>query len=128
MKLAPTLALLVLSSLTALATAGEIKPFSQHAFDTLTQAGKPVLLDISASWCPTCKAQKPIIAALMKQPAYQAVTLLTIDFDSNKPTLNSFKVTMQSTLIAFKGQREVGRSVGDTTASGLEALIKKTVH
>jgi hypothetical protein len=35
---------------------------------------------------------------------------------------------MQSTLIGFKGRREVARSVGDTTRAGIETLVKKTVQ
>lgn len=128
MKFAKTAALLALSSVMLLAMAGEIKPFDQGAFDKLTQEGKPVVLDISATWCPTCKAQKPIIDGLMKQPAYKDVTLMTLDFDADKPTLKKFKVTMQSTLVAFKGNKEVARSTGDTTPAGLEALVKKTVN
>lgn len=128
MKLIQTAALLALSSLMSLAMAGDIKSFNQKDFDKLTHDGKPVVLDISATWCPTCKEQKPIIDSLMKQPAYRDVTLMTIDFDSAKPTLKKFKVTMQSTLVAFKGDKEVGRSVGDTTPEGLEGLIKKTVN
>ena len=118
---------ITLASFMSLALAGETKPFSQADFDALTAAGKPVVLDISATWCPTCKAQKPIIDSLMRQPAYKDVTLLTIDFDTNKPTLKKFKVSMQSTLVAFKGAQEVGRSVGDTSPEGLEGLIKKTI-
>jgi thiol-disulfide isomerase/thioredoxin len=128
MKFAKTAFLIALSTITSLAMAGEIKPFSQKDFDTLTSEGKPVVLDISATWCPTCKAQKPIIDGLMKQPAYKNVTLMMIDFDANKPTLKKFKVTMQSTLVAFKGANEVGRSVGDTNPDGIEALIKKTLN
>lgn len=128
MKLIKTAALLALSSLMSMAMAGEIKPFNQKEFDKLTHEGKPVVLDISATWCPTCKEQKPIIDGLMKQPAYKDVTLMNIDFDSAKPTLKKFKVTMQSTLVAFKGEKEVGRSVGDTSPEGLEGLIKKTVN
>ena len=128
MKIANTILAIALSSLASLAMAGDIKPFTQQEFDQLTKAGKPVVLDISAPWCPTCKAQKPIIDGLMKQPAYKDVTLLTIDFDSAKPTLRTFKVAMQSTLVAFKGEKEVGRSVGDTTPAGLEGLIKMTVN
>ena len=128
MKFAKTTMLVALSSLMSLAMAGEIKPFNQKDFDTLTASGKPVVLDISATWCPTCKAQKPIIDGLMKQPAYKDVTLMTLDFDANKPTLKKFKVTMQSTLVAFKGDKEVGRSVGDTTPEGIEGLIKKSVN
>ena len=128
MKLAKAILTVALTSLASIAMAGDIKPFNQQEFDQLTKEGKPVVLDISATWCPTCKQQKPIIDGLMKQPAYKDVTLMTIDFDSAKPTLKAFKVSMQSTLIAFKGEKEVARSVGDTTPAGLEGLIKKTVN
>ena len=123
MNFAKTTVLISLSALMSLAMAGEIKPFNQKDFDALTASGKPVVLDISATWCPTCKAQKPIVDSLMKQPAYKDVTLMTIDFDANKPTLKKFKVTMQSTLVAFQGAKEVGRSVGDTSPHGLDGLI-----
>ncbi|RUP25709.1 MAG: thioredoxin [Curvibacter sp.] len=121
-------ALLALSAVASIAIAGEIKPYTQAEFDKLAQEGKPVVVDVSATWCPTCKAQKPIVDGLMKQPAYKDVTLLTVDFDSAKPTLKKFKVSMQSTLVAFKGGKEVGRSTGDTTPEGLEGLVKKTVQ
>lgn len=128
MKFVKTATFIALSGALSLATAGEIKPFNQQDFDKLTHEGKPVVLEISATWCPTCKEQKPIVDGLMKQPGYKDVTLLTIDFDSAKPTLKMFKVNMQSTLIAFKGDKEVARSVGDTTPSGIEGLVKKTVN
>ncbi len=128
MNLIKPFVLLVVAVTTSLAMAGEIKPYSQQEFDQLTAEGKPVLLDISATWCPTCKQQKPIIESLMKQPAYKDVTTLMIDFDANKPTLKKFKVTSQSTLVAFKGAKEVGRSVGDTNPDGIEGLIKKAVN
>ena len=128
MKFTKTVALFAISSLASIAMAGEIKSFSQQEFDKLTHEGKPVVLDISATWCPTCKQQKPIIDGLMKMPAYKDVTLLTIDFDANKALLKTFKVNMQSTLVAFKGAAEVGRSVGDTSPAGLEGLIGKTIN
>lgn len=128
MKFAQAAALFALSALASIASAGQIKPYTQAEFDRLTHDGKPVVVDVSATWCPTCKAQKPIVESLMKQPAYKDVTVLSVDFDAEKPTLRKFKVSMQSTLVAFKGQKEVGRSTGDTTPEGLEGLIKKTVQ
>lgn len=128
MKRCVTAAILALSALAGTASAGEIKPFSQAEFDRLTQAGQPVVVDVSATWCPTCKAQKPILEKLMKQPAYKDVTLLTVDFDSEKSTVRALKVSMQSTLVGFKGAQEVARSVGDTTESGIEGLIQKTTR
>ncbi len=128
MKFAKSIVVIALSAIASLTMAGEIKTFNQPTFDKLTHEGKAVVLDIGATWCPTCKAQKLILDGLMKQPAYKDVTLLTVDFDSEKPTLKHFKVNSQSTLVAFKGDQEVGRSVGDTTPAGLEGLIKKTVN
>lgn len=128
MKFAKAAALIALSTMFSLAMAGDIKPFSQQEFDKLTAEGKPVMLDISATWCPTCKQQAPIIDGLMKRPEFKDVTTLTIDFDANKPTLKTFKVNMQSTLIAFKAGKEVGRSVGDTRPDGIEGLYKRTLN
>ena len=81
-----------------------------------------------APWCPTCKVQAPIQFGLMEQPVYKNVTMMTIDFDTQKPLLAKYKVAMQSTMISFKGGQEVGRSVGDTSAAGIEGLVKKTLN
>jgi len=118
----------ILASLAFMASAGEIKPYSQAQFDTLVANAKPFVLAVHADWCPTCKAQRPILDALMARPAFKDVTTLTIDFDTQKALLAQYKVGMQSTLIAFRGARELGRTVGDTTPSGIEGLIQKTVN
>ncbi|WP_018607448.1 thioredoxin family protein [Uliginosibacterium gangwonense] len=109
----------------AIASAAEPKPFTQQDFDKLAHDGKPVVVDVSATWCPTCKAQKPIVENLSKQPAYKDVAILAVDFDADKAVLKQFKVNMQSTLIAFKGGKEMARSVGDTTPAGIENIFKK---
>lgn len=119
---------MLISSAALVAVAGEIKTFSQQDFDRLAQAGKPVVVDVSAPWCPTCKAQKPIVDSLAKQPAYKDVTIFTVDFDSEKTVLKQFKVNMQSTLIAFNGGKETARSVGDATPAGIEGIFKKAVN
>lgn len=108
--------------------AGEIKPYSQAEFDELTSQGKPVLLDVYANWCPTCRSQRPTIDNLMAQPQYKNVTMLVIDFDNAAALLKIYHVRMQSTLIVFKGKQEVGRSVGDTNPTSIEALVRKAVN
>ena len=128
MNLRNVITAILLSGAAMLVTAGEIKPYSQQEFDALAQAGKPVVVDVTAPWCPTCKAQKPIIDSLAKQPAYKDVTVLTVDFDSEKNILKQFKVNMQSTLIGFKAGKEVTLSVGDSTPSGVESIFKKAVN
>ena len=130
MKPRITLALMstCLWALTGMANAGEIKPYTQATFERLTQNNQPILVDVTASWCPTCKAQKPIIEKLMGQAAFKDVTTLTVDFDTEKTVLQQHKVGMQSTLIAFKGSQEVGRSVGSTSPASIERLLEKTLR
>ena len=112
------LATVLALSASSFAWAGPAEPYSAARFDQLTHAGKPVLVAIHADWCPTCKAQKPILGQLMGRPEFKDVTELTVDFDKDKTAVRRFKASMQSTLVAFKGDKEVGRSVGDTTAAG----------
>ena len=119
---------ILLFGFTILATAGEVKPYDQQEFDALARAGKSVVVDVSAPWCPTCKAQKPIIDSLAKQPAYKDVTIFMVDFDLEKKVLKQFKVNMQSTLIGFKAGQETARSVGDSTPAGIEAIFKKALN
>lgn len=101
--------------------------FSQSAFDTLHNEGKPILVHIHANWCPTCRAQAPIISSLLKQKDFQSLTSFRVDFDNQKDVVRAFHVLQQSTLIVFKGGKEVGRSLGDTTPNGIEKLLHKTL-
>jgi thioredoxin-like negative regulator of GroEL len=102
-------------------------PFDAKAFQAAQAAGKPILVEVSAPWCPTCKAQKPILSSLGTKPDFAELTVFEVDFDSQKDVLRQLKVQQQSTLIVFRGAQEAGRSVGDTNASSIEALLRKGV-
>jgi len=110
----------------AAAHAGEL-PFSRPAFDKALADGKPVVVDFAASWCPTCKAQKPIVKALLNEPARKPLTLFVADFDKEEALKKRLGVTMQSTLIAFKAGKEVARSTGQTDKAELGALLDKAL-
>ena len=128
MNIPKIIAIAALAMSAVVAAAAEPRPYSQQEFDRLAHDGKPVLVDVAATWCPTCKVQKPLVEGLATGPSYKDVAVLTVDFDADKPTLRKLKVGMQSTLIAFKGGKELGRSVGDTTSAGIEGLFKKAVQ
>ena len=105
----------------------EPKAFDAKAFAAAQQAGKPILVAVHASWCPTCKAQKPILSELLARPEFKDLVYFVVDFDSQKDVVKQFGARVQSTLIAFKGETEAGRSAGDTERSTISALLHKTL-
>src|SRR5215472_1022559 len=109
------------------AFATETKQFTQDEFAAAQKADKSIFVAIHATWCPTCKAQKPILSELMAESKFKDLVYFVVDFDSQKDTVNFFGAQMQSTLIAFKGEHETGRSVGDTDSSSIAALLNETL-
>ena len=105
------------------AFAVEPQPFDSQAFAEAQKAGKPIFVAIHATWCPTCKAQKPILAELMADPKFKNLVYFTIDFDSQKDLVRRFGARMQSTLISFIGSKEQGRSVGDSNRASISDLL-----
>jgi thioredoxin 1 len=97
------------------------QPFDDQSFKQAQAAGKTVLIDVTAPWCPTCRQQAPIIAQIEKEKPNLVV--YEVDFDTAKDTLKRFRVQYQSTLIVFKGTKEVGRSTGDTDPARIRALV-----
>lgn len=114
-------------SLGSLASAMTKNTFDQKAFDAAQAAGKPILIEVTAPWCPTCKAQAPILSRLKGEPKFKELVSFEIDFDSQKDLLRKFNVRSQSTLIVFKGKQEAGRSTGDTNADSIASLLGKSI-
>lgn len=109
------------------ARAGEALPYTPDAFEAAQKAGRPILVEVSAPWCPICRTQKPILAGLRQQARFRDLVIFEVDFDSQKDVLRRFDARMQSTLIAFKGETETGRSVGETQPEWIEGLVEKTL-
>jgi thiol-disulfide isomerase/thioredoxin len=105
------------------ASSAEWKPFDAAAFAQAQKDGKPILVDIFAVWCPTCRAQNPILTQLTREPKYKDLVVFKIDFDTQKDAVRALKATSQSTLIAYKGETETDRSVGDTNPASIAALL-----
>lgn len=122
------IASLVAGAFTMSPALAEIVPtFDAKAFADAQKAGRPILIAIHASWCPTCKAQAPILSELRADPKFKNLAYFVIDFDSQKDLVNRFGARMQSTLIVFKGEKEEGRSVGDTRRDSIYALAEKSI-
>lgn len=116
-------AVLCLSS--GMAPAVEAAGFTPAAFEAAQKAGKPILVEISATWCATCKAQGLILKKLFSEPKFKDLQVFDIDFDSQKDAVRLFGAHDRATLIVFRGGKEMGRSMFDTNRESIEALLAK---
>jgi|APLak6261661892_1056031.scaffolds.fasta_scaffold17074_2 thiol-disulfide isomerase/thioredoxin len=101
--------------------------YTQAAFNQLQRDGKSILVVVYASWCPTCRAQAPIINELLAENEFKSITALLVDFDTQKNILYRLNVSKQSSLIVYKGGKEVARSTGDTSFLSIEKLLQKAI-
>ena len=110
----------------ALAHSAEV-PFDQAKFDAARAAGKPVAVVFHADWCPTCRAQAPVLKDLAQTPDFKSLTLFVANFDTEKALKKVLNVTQQSTIVVFKNGKEIARSTGDTQKGILADLLKHAV-
>ena len=108
------------------ALAAEKTSYTPTAFAKAQAEGAAILIDVHAPWCPTCRAQEPVLNKLEGLPKFDKLIVFIVDFDSQKDALRAFAASQQSTLIVFKGATEVARSVGETDPAALAALLDKT--
>lgn len=103
------------------------QPYDQAGFEAAQAAGKPILVEVHADWCPTCRAQEPIVSELMQDPKNAGFVVLRVDFDQQKDVLKRLRTQYQSTLIVFKGKKEVSRSTGETRKDAIAAQLAKAL-
>ena len=120
---------LALSAVASFAQSANDAPqaFTVEAFDAAQKAGKPILVDTYATWCDVCARQAPILDALRHEAKYKDLVMFKVNFDTQKDIMRKFNARMQSTLIAFHGTKEVGRSVGETQPEWIDDLVQKTL-
>jgi thiol-disulfide isomerase/thioredoxin len=118
-----TLVSVALLAFTAVPAAAQpIRPFSTAALKAAQAKGEPVLVDAFAPWCPTCRAQAPTLDAIAASPDYAKLVILRLDYDHQIAEKKELGINQQSTLIAFKGSREVGRTLGVTQPNQIKAF------
>ena len=116
----------LLLSVAALAHALDIKPYSAEALAQAQKADMPVALHFRADWCPTCRAQDKVLESLKTEQGL-ALTVLSVNYDTEKDLKKQYKINTQSTLVVLHGQKEVARLVGDTSANGIRTALKSAL-
>ena len=101
-------------------------PYSQAAFTAAQQQGKPILIHVTAPWCPVCAKQKLILAKLSSDPAYKDLQIFEVDFDTQKDLLRTMNVQQQSTFIAYHGAAERAWSTGAVDEAAIRGVLDKS--
>ena len=105
--------------------AGQWMAYTSDQFSALTKAGHTVIVDVHADWCPTCLKQQPALKQLVGQSPFQSYDVLVVNYDQQADVLKKFNVSQQSTLLVFKGDKELGRATGITEPKAISALLDK---
>jgi len=101
------------------------QPYRADTLERLLAEGRPVVVDFHADWCPTCRAQAPIIKDLLSKPEFEDLTVLIANYDTELSLRKSLNVPQQSTLVVFRRGKEVARATGETSPVKLAALLRQ---
>ena len=105
--------------------------FDKELFNKAQSEGKIVVVSSWMKYCSSCANQMKVL-----QKAKKKGELLDIKFDNikyfsfdvtNSEIANLFNVQYQTTLLIFKGNQEVYRSIGETTEDLIYEALKTSI-
>jgi thiol-disulfide isomerase/thioredoxin len=100
-------------------------PFDAAAFEAARDSGKPVVLEVAATWCGPCQQMKRTVSELLEKPEFKEVTVFEVDYDANKADLQKLNAHHVTTLILYRDKNEVQRTVGETRPEVIEPFLRK---
>ena len=95
--------------------------FDQQQFKKALSDGKVVVVSSWIKYCYSCASQMKVLKEAKKD--FDNIEYFAFDV-TNKNISNLFKVQYQSTLLIFKDNKEVYRSIGETTQKEIYNAIK----
>ena len=102
-------------------------PFDAVRFEEVRQSGKPVVLQVTATWCGPCQRLRKVVGELLENPEFKDLVIFDADFDANKDALVKVKAHTVTTLVIYRDNSEILRSSGETRPDAVEALLKKAM-
>ena len=114
------------------ANAGEKKTtFNKELFDKAQSDGKIVVVSSWVKYCSSCASQMKVLQKAKNKGELSDIKFDDIEYFSfdvtNKEIANLFNVQYQTTLLIFKGNKEVYRSIGETTENLIYEALKASI-
>tara|TARA_B100001248_G_scaffold160827_1_gene121326 strand:- start:217 stop:588 length:372 start_codon:yes stop_codon:yes gene_type:complete len=95
--------------------------FDQQQFKKALSDGKVVVVSSWIKYCYSCASQMKVLKEAKKD--FDNIEYFAFDV-TNKNISNLFNIQYQSTLLIFKDNKEVYRSIGETTQKEIYKAIK----
>jgi thioredoxin 1 len=107
------------------ASAGEKKTtFNIELFNKAQSEGKVVIVSSWVKYCSSCAGQMKILNKAKNE--FDNIEYFAFDV-TNKEISNLFDVQYQTTLLIFKDNKEVYRSIGETNRDLIYEAIKSSI-
>ena len=105
--------------------------FDKELFNQAQSEGKIVVVSSWIKYCQSCAGQMKILNKAKKDGKLSDIEFTNIEyfaFDvTNKEIANLFNIQYQTSLLIFKGSKEVYRSIGETTEDLIYEAIKTSI-
>ena len=105
--------------------------FNKELFDKAQSEGKFVVVSSWIKYCSSCAGQMKILKQAKNEGELSDIKFDNIEYFSfdvtKKEISNFFDVQYQTTLIIFKGNQEVYRSIGETTEDLIYEALKASI-
>ena len=98
--------------------------FSKELFDKAQSDGKVVVVSSWTKYCSSCASQMKVLDEAKNE--FDNVEYLTFEI-TNKEISKLFNVQYQTTLLIFKNNQEVYRSIGETSKDLIYKAIKSSI-
>ena len=96
--------------------------FSKDLFKKAQLEGKVVVVSSWIKYCYSCASQMKVLKKAKND--FENIEYFAFDV-TNEKISNFFNVQYQSTILIFKNNKEVYRSIGETTEKEIYSAIKK---
>ena len=105
--------------------------FNQKLFDKAQSEGKVIIISSWIKYCSSCAGQMKVLKKAKNEGKLNDIKFDNIEYFSfdvtNKDIANWFNVQYQTTLIIFKNNKEVYRSLGETTKNLIYEAVKSSI-
>jgi len=103
---------------------GKETTYSKELFDKALSDGKVVVVSSWIKYCTSCASQMKILKKAKKD--FNNIEYFAFDV-TNKEIAQFFNVQYQTTLLIFKDNKEVYRSIGETTKELIYDALKSSI-